>query len=56
MNQKVFIDISPPTGYVCCQNCAYFDKFGVHLGWCSIKDKHKWDSKKCKSFEKTKIP
>jgi len=51
MNQKVFIDVSPGKDKKCCQNCIQFGKFGVHLGWCAIKETEMLDSQKCRHFE-----
>ena len=50
------IDISPNKNQKCCQNCKYFSKFGVHLGFCNDKNKEMLDNQKCKKFEfETKI-
>ena len=50
------IDISPNKNQKCCQNCKSFSKFGVHLGYCILKNTEKLDNQKCKMFEfETKI-
>ena len=46
------LDISPNKNKKCCQNCKSFDKFGVHTGFCILKEKEKLDINKCKNFKK----
>ena len=46
------IDISPGKEKKCCENCYYFSKYGVHLGYCVKKEKDMLDKQSCKLFKK----
>ena len=48
----IHIDISPGKEKKCCQNRNCFTKYGVHLGYCILKNTEKMDIQKCKDFEK----
>lgn len=45
------IDISPSRNKKVCQNCTHFSKYGVHLGYCSVKNGDKLDNQRCNKFE-----
>ena len=52
MKTTVHIDISPSKDKVCCGNCANFDFFGVHLGYCYEISAYMMDTNRCKYFKK----
>ena len=52
MKTTVHIDISPSKDKVCCGNCANFDLFGVHIGYCNKRNRYKMDTNRCKRFNK----
>ena len=51
----IHIDISPGQEKKCCQNCKKFCKFGVHLGYCLVKNIDMLDKQRCKKFEKNDL-
>ena len=46
------MDVSPNKKKKVCQNCTHFTKYGVHLGYCSIKNGDKLDHQKCNKFKR----
>ena len=49
--KNVHLVVYPRKGTKTCQNCCSFNKFGVHLGYCLLKEDVKLDRNRCKNFE-----